>query len=138
MACDVKLEGKPSVVFLRRRICRIKSRLLFVSIWTRLTPENFPPFAFFLKGFGLIPNLFRAQSLRPDVLEAEAAAIRKILQPDDILSRLQKECILLVGSAANLNTYCVAAHCEMLRVIGNLSVEESDQIAVDHHQANLS
>jgi hypothetical protein len=57
-----------------------------------LSPENFPPFAFFLKGFGLIPNLFRAQSLRPDVLEAEADAVRKILQHDDILSRLQKEC----------------------------------------------
>jgi RNA polymerase sigma-70 factor (ECF subfamily) len=101
-----------------------------------LTPETFPPYAFFLEGFGLIPNLFRAQSLKPDVLEAEAAAIRRILQHEDILSRLQKECILLVGSAANLNTYCVAAHCEALRRMG-LSADEADQIALDHHKADL-
>jgi uncharacterized peroxidase-related enzyme len=60
-----------------------------------------------------------------------------VLQPEDALSRMQKECILLVGSAANLNTYCVAAHCEVLRLMG-MSMEESDQIAVDHHHANLS
>jgi uncharacterized peroxidase-related enzyme len=60
-----------------------------------------------------------------------------MLMPEDILSHVQKEYIFLVGSAANLNTYCVAAHCEMLRGMG-ISTEESDQIAVDHHQAELS
>jgi hypothetical protein len=35
-------------------------------------PESFPPFAIFLERFGFIPNLFRAQTVRPDVLEAEA------------------------------------------------------------------
>jgi uncharacterized peroxidase-related enzyme len=65
-------------------------------------------------------------------------AFSKVLQPEDALSHVQKECILLVASAANLNSYCVAAHCEMLRLIGGLTFEESDQIAVDHHQANLS
>jgi RNA polymerase sigma-70 factor (ECF subfamily) len=101
------------------------------------SPESFPPFAFFLNRFGFIPNVFRAQTLRPDVIEAEAAAVREVLQPEDFLSRSQKEYILLVSSAANLNTYCVAAHCEMLRRMG-LTAEESDQIALDHHQADLS
>ncbi|HTX33987.1 MAG TPA: peroxidase-related enzyme [Bryobacteraceae bacterium] len=102
-----------------------------------LTPESFPPFAFFQERFGLIPNLFRAQTLRPDVIEAEAAAVRTILGMDDILSRRQKECILLVSSAAKLNTYCVAAHCEMLRRMG-VSKEEAGQIAADHHQAEIA
>jgi RNA polymerase sigma-70 factor, ECF subfamily len=102
-----------------------------------LNPEAFPPFAFFLKRFGSIPNLFRAQTLRPDVIAAEARLFRNVLEPEDLLSRMQKECILLVVSAANLNTYCVAAHCEMLRAMG-VSMDESDQIAVDHHQAGLS
>lgn len=102
-----------------------------------LSPAGFPPFAFFLERFGSIPNLFRAQTLRPDVIEAEAGAFRNVLIPEDILSHVQKECILLVVSAANLNTYCVAAHCEMLRAMG-VSTAESDQIAVDHHQADLS
>jgi RNA polymerase sigma-70 factor (ECF subfamily) len=98
-------------------------------------PEAFPPF--FLDRFRFVPNIFRAQTLRLDLIDAEADAVRKILQPEDALSHMQKECILLVGSAANLNTYCVAAHCEVLRLIG-VSMEESDQIALDHHQANLS
>src|SRR5262249_20615437 len=51
--------------------------------------------------------------------------------------RVRKEFILLVISAANLNTYCVAVHCEMLRGLG-LPEDVSDQIAVDHHNADLS
>ena len=50
---------------------------------------------------------------------------------------MQKESILLVVSAANLNSYCVAVHCDILRGLG-ISSEESDQIAVDHHQSNLT
>jgi RNA polymerase sigma-70 factor, ECF subfamily len=102
-----------------------------------LTADNLPSFAFFLERFGFIPNLFRAQTLRPDLIEAEAEMVRKVLVPEDILSHKQKESIFLVGSAANLNTYCVANHCEMLRGMG-VSLEESDQIAIDHHQADLS
>jgi RNA polymerase sigma-70 factor (ECF subfamily) len=71
------------------------------------------------------------------MLEAEAEAVAKILLPEDVLSRVQKECILLAVSAANLNSYCVAVHCNMLRGLG-ISSEESDQVAVDHHYSSLS
>jgi RNA polymerase sigma-70 factor (ECF subfamily) len=101
------------------------------------SPEEFAPFAFFKEKFGFVPNIFRAQTLRPDVVEAEANVVGAILLTDDVLARKQKEYILLVISAANLNTYCVAVHCEMLRALG-IPVEESDQIAIDHHQADLS
>ena len=50
---------------------------------------------------------------------------------------MQKECILLAASAANLNSYCVAAHCNLLRGLG-ISPEEGDQIAVDHHLSRIS
>jgi RNA polymerase sigma-70 factor (ECF subfamily) len=101
-----------------------------------LRPEAFAPFAFFRETFGFIPNIFRAQTLRPDVLEAEAEALRTVLLTDDVLPRVQKEYILLAISAANLNTYCVAVHCEMLRALG-IPEDESDQIAVNHRQAGL-
>jgi RNA polymerase sigma-70 factor (ECF subfamily) len=101
------------------------------------SPETFPPFAFLRKSFGFIPNIFRAQTLKPSTLEAEAQAIRDILLTEDVLTRKQKECILLVISAANLNTYCVAVHCEMLRALG-VSADASDQIAVDHRRSDLS
>lgn len=100
-------------------------------------PPEFAPFAFLQRSFGFIPNIFRAQTLRPDVLEAETHAISAILLPENLLSRVQKECILLVLSAANFNTYCVAVHCEMLRGLGMPS-EESSQIALDHQLSRLS
>ena len=61
----------------------------------------------------------------------------RILLPEDVLTRVQKECILLAVSAANLNSYCVAIHCNLLRGLG-MPPEEGDQIAVDHHQSSLS
>jgi RNA polymerase sigma-70 factor (ECF subfamily) len=102
-----------------------------------MSPMTFAPFAFFQKSHGFIPNFFRAQTLRPDVVEAEADAVESILFPEDVLTRVQKECILLVVSAANLNSYCVAVHCNILRGLG-MSPEDGDQIAVDHHQSGVS
>jgi RNA polymerase sigma-70 factor (ECF subfamily) len=84
-----------------------------------------------------MPNFFRSQTLRPDLLKAELEAVNSILFPEDALSRVQKECILLAVSATNLNSYCVAVHCNLLRGLG-ISPEESDQIAVDHHESALS
>jgi len=101
-----------------------------------VTAESFVPFVFFRERFGFIPNIFRAQTLRPDVLEAEAEVVRAILLSDDVLSRVRKEYILLVVSAANFNTYCVAVHCEMLRALG-VPADTSDRVALDHRQAGL-
>jgi len=58
------------------------------------------------------------------------------LYPEDVLNRKHKEYILLVVSAANLNSYCVAVHCNLLRGMG-ISPEEGDQIALDYREANL-
>jgi len=101
------------------------------------SPKTFAPFGVFQKRLGFIPNLFRAQTFLPDVLEAEVAAVTTILFPEDVLTRVQKECIFLATSAANLNSYCVAVHCNILRGLG-LSSEDGDQVAVDHHQSDLS
>ena len=101
-----------------------------------LSPKDFAPFAGFLKTHGFIPNVFRAQTLRPDVLEAVAASVGKILMPADMLTRVQKESIFVAASAAMLNSYCVAAHCNFLRGLG-LSPQDGDQIALDHHKSNL-
>lgn len=101
-----------------------------------LSPIAFTPFAIVEKSHGFIPNFFRSQTLRPDLLEAEMEAVGRILLPEDALTRVQKECILLAVSAANLNSYCVAMHCNLLRGLG-LPSEEGDQVAVDHHESKL-
>ncbi len=102
-----------------------------------LSPTRFPPFSFFLRRVDFISDIFRAQALRPDMIAAEADLVRAVLAPEDFLSHVQKECIFLVGSAANLNACWVAARREMLRAMG-IATEESDQITVDHRQANPS
>jgi len=102
-----------------------------------LSPLSFRPFALLEAKLGSVPNLFRAQTLKPDVIDAEVNAVDVLLLTGRPLPRIQKEYIVLVASAANLNTYCVAAHCGFLRALG-VPEEDSDQIAINHHRANLS
>jgi RNA polymerase sigma-70 factor (ECF subfamily) len=101
-----------------------------------LGSDGFPPFAFLRRAFGFVPNIFRAQTLHPEALAAEVRAVRDILLTEDLLSRVRKEYLLLVVSAANLNTYCVAVHCGMLRNLG-IPEDRSDQIALDHRRSTL-
>src|SRR3974377_1525726 len=69
--------------------------------------SNFPPYAFFREQFGFVPKLFQEQMLRPDVVEAESHTLAQILIPEDLLSRVAKEQVVLLISTANLNTYFV-------------------------------
>ncbi len=101
-----------------------------------LNEGTFAPFAAFRQKFGFVPNLFRAQSLRPDFIEAEAQ-LSDVVLGGGALSRVQKECIAVACSAAKLSTYCVTAHSEMLRAMG-VSGPDVEQIAVDHHYADIS
>jgi RNA polymerase sigma-70 factor (ECF subfamily) len=99
--------------------------------------DNFPPFEFLRDHFGFIAAVFHAQSLRPEVIEAEVEAIRLLLLAEGHLTRLQKERILLVVSAANRNTYFVAVHSEVVRTLG-IHPDDADRIAVNHRRADLA
>jgi RNA polymerase sigma-70 factor, ECF subfamily len=102
-----------------------------------LPPEQFAPSVSLREHFGLVPNVFRAQTLRPDLIGAQAEAIRLVLLPNDHLTRLQKEQILLVVSASNRNTYFVALQSKILSTLGILPAD-ADKIAVEHRQASLA
>lgn len=86
--------------------------------------------------FGFIPNFFRAQTMRPDLIDAEVRLTDAILLNEGALTRQQKEYIFLVCSAANLSTYCVTAHCEMVRML-RIEGPEPEQVAVDHTSTTL-
>lgn len=101
-----------------------------------LDEKSFPPLAAFREAFGFISNFMRAQTLRPDLLSAELGLLGAVLQKDGELTRWQKERILIVCSVVNLSTYCVTAHCEMLRMLGGTD-PDPDQIAVDHRATGL-
>src|SRR5947209_14811325 len=98
--------------------------------------KDIPTLGAIQNAFGFVPNFFRAQTIRPDLIDAEAQLIGTILLKEGALTRQQKEYIFLVCSAANLSTYCVTAHCEMVRMLG-IEGPEPEQIALDHTAANL-
>jgi uncharacterized peroxidase-related enzyme len=101
-----------------------------------LDEASFPLFAEIKQAFGFVPNFYKAQSMRPDLIEAEAALVTGILIREGALSRREKEYLFLVCSGANLSTYCVTAHCEIVRMLG-IEGPEPEQVAVDYTLANL-
>jgi len=99
--------------------------------------KEFPAFAAIRDQFGFVPNFFPEQIRRPDLMEAQINLMGTILLKDGALLRRQKEYIFLVCSAANLSTYCVTAHCEIVRML-KLDGPDPEQIAVDHLHAKIA
>jgi uncharacterized peroxidase-related enzyme len=97
--------------------------------------KDFPAFTSIREAFGFLPNFFTAQTARPDMIDAEIAMTGNLLLKG-ALDRRQREYIFLVCSAANLSTYCVTAHCEMVRML-HLEGPEPEQIAIDHVHAKI-
>lgn len=102
-----------------------------------LDEETFEPFAGARRDFGFVPNFYKAQTLRPDIIEAETRLVHAIVIKEGALTRRQKEYIFLVCSAANLSTYCVTAHCEIIRILG-LEGPAVEAIALNHLATDLS
>src|SRR5438309_6307839 len=98
--------------------------------------KDFPAFAAMREQLGFLPNFYVAQTSRPDLIEAQVALMGTILLKDGGLSRRQKEYIFLVCSAANLSTYCVTAHCEMVRMM-KIEGPEPERVAIDYTAANI-
>jgi hypothetical protein len=65
--------------------------------------ESCNALAFLQEHLGFVLNLYRAQSVLPHVLQAEAKLLEAVLFQTRSLSRVQKECILLVLSAMRRN-----------------------------------
>jgi len=103
---------------------------------TPFDEKDFPTLQLIKNDYGFIPNFFRAQTSRPDILDAEVLLVDSILIKEGALTRQQKEYIFLVCSAANLSTYCVTAHCEIIRML-HIEGPEPEQIALDHTATDL-
>lgn len=89
------------------------------------------------RNFGLAPRIYRAQMIRPDLVDAQIRLLDQLLFNKGALSRVQKEFILLAVSAENNNSYFPALHCQTLQFLG-VKPEQSQQVAIDHREANLS
>jgi RNA polymerase sigma-70 factor, ECF subfamily len=100
-------------------------------------PSGFPPYAVLREHLGFVPGLFKMQAASPELLDAEVRALELVLFPEDHLSRVQKEFILLTLATANFNSYLVALHGQVLESLG-VSRKDSDQIVADHSRADIS
>ena len=98
--------------------------------------KDFPPLLAIKEAIGFLPNFYAAQVRRPDLIETQVNLMGSIVLKEGALTRKQKEYIFLVCSAANLSTYCVTAHCEMVRML-KLDGPEPEQIAIDHVHAKI-
>lgn len=67
--------------------------------------------------FGFLPHFWQAQGSRPDVVSAGLEHWRTIYRTGTVSPAL-KEKIGLVVSAANVNSYCIIAHLELLSRLG--------------------
>jgi len=70
-------------------------------------------------------------------VDAEMKLMEAILFHESALSRKQIEYIFLTCSATNLSTYCVTAHCEIVRLLG-IEGPEPEQIAIDYLHSRIS
>jgi RNA polymerase sigma-70 factor, ECF subfamily len=100
-------------------------------------PKALASLAIFKRHFGFIPRVFRAQIARPDLIESQGKLIETLLFGKGSLTRIQKEFILLAVSGANQNSYFPAVHSQTLQFLG-VKPEKSQQVAIDHRQANLA
>ena len=71
-------------------------------------------------GFGALPNFFRYQEETPKLLQTSWGQVKSMLVADGVLTRLQKELILIAVSRHNHCTYCEQAH---LALCGRLGYE---------------
>lgn len=75
-----------------------------------LDSEDFVPFSILREQFGYVPSVFRAQALRPDLLEAEVYAIQSALVSGTAFTREVKERILLAEARRDLDAPGRALH----------------------------
>lgn len=74
--------------------------------------------AVFRENYGFVPRLYRAQSSLPRIVEAQAALANVILYHDSVLSRIEKESIVLAEVAAHGSAYCAALQWQTLLLLG--------------------
>lgn len=98
--------------------------------------ESWPQLRLIRDNYGFIPNFFKVQTLRPDLVESQIRLVDAILISKGTLTRAQKEYVFLVCSASNLSTYCVTAHCEIIRLL-KLEGPDVELIATNHNATNL-
>ena len=86
---------------------------------------------------GFVPNVFLLLARRPDEFRAFLAYHDVLMDRPGILTRAEREMIVVATSAANRCLYCVVAHGAILRIRAKDPLI-ADRIAIDHRKAGLT
>jgi uncharacterized peroxidase-related enzyme len=86
---------------------------------------------------GFIPNVFITLAHRPAEFRAFFDYHDALLLKDGVLTKAEREMIIVATSAANQCHYCVIAHGAILRVYAKNPLI-ADQVAVNYRKADLT
>ena len=86
---------------------------------------------------GFVPNVFLTLAHRPDEFRAFFAYHDALLLRESGLTKGEKEMVIVATSGANRCLYCVVAHGALLRIYEKKPLL-ADQVAVNHHKADLT
>lgn len=85
---------------------------------------------------GLVPNVLRAYSLRPEKLRNFIAMYNELMLAPSGLSQLEREMVAVVVSSANRCYYCLVAHGQAVRQLSG-DPELGEMLVMNHRLARL-
>ena len=93
-------------------------------------------FARCVEKLGLVPNVLRAYSLRPNRLRNFMAMYDELMLAPSGLSKLEREMVAVVVSSANRCYYCLVAHGQAVRQLSG-DPELGEMLVMNHRVARL-
>lgn len=94
-------------------------------------------FALCTEKLGIVPNVLRAYSLRPQRLRNFVAMYNELMLAPSGLSKLEREMVAVVVSSANRCYYCLVAHGQAVRRLSG-DPELGEMLVMNYHIAPLA
>ena len=93
-------------------------------------------FALCTEKLGIVPNVLRAYSLRPQKLRNFVAMYNELMLAPSGLSKLEREMVAVVVSSANRCYYCLVAHGQAVRRLSG-DPELGEMLVMNYRVARL-
>lgn len=90
-----------------------------------------------IENFGMVPNVAKALSHRPEQLKAFLGYNQILKREGSGLTDVEREMLIVAFSAKNGCQYCVQSHGAHVRVLSG-NPQLADQIAVNYKEADIS
>src|SRR5689334_6272194 len=94
-------------------------------------------FALCTEKLGIVPNVLRAYSLRPQKLRNFVAMYNELMLAPSGLSKLEREMVAVVVSSVNRCYYCLVAHGQAVRRLSG-DPELGEMLVMNYRVAELS